>query len=61
MSSPKVVNEPCSKCRNGEMTHPELYIFECNICGYKYKMHPAAKSKTVEILNKSNWEENKRA
>lgn len=49
-------------CICGErITHPEAYVYECLGCSFKFKMHPAAKSKTVEILNKSNLEENKRA
>ena len=49
------LGELCNFC--GErITHPELYVYKCLGCGLKFKMHPAAKSKTVEILNKSNKE-----
>jgi len=36
------------------MTHPELYVWECDICGFKYRINPAAKKKdTIEILKES--------
>jgi uncharacterized protein (DUF983 family) len=56
-SSQKIQNGPCPKCCDGKMLHPELYVFECNICGFKYRINPAAKKKdTIEILQKSIFE-----
>ena len=56
-SSPKNIYEPCSECSDGKMIHPELYVYECNICGFKYRIKPAAKKEdTIEILQKSIFE-----
>ena len=45
-------------CKCGErITHPEVYVYECLGCGLKFKMNPAAKSKTVEIFKKSKYKE----
>lgn len=45
---------PCTECSNGQITHPELYVYECNICGFKYRIDPAAKKENIiEILKKS--------
>lgn len=53
-SSPRTVNEACPECSNGVMTHLEPYVYECNVCGFKYRINPAAKKKdTIEILQKS--------
>lgn len=50
----KTIHEPCSECSNGKMIHTEVYVYECNVCGFKYRINPAAKKKeTIEILQKS--------
>ena len=59
MSKPWLINEPCPKCSKGEITRPGLYIHECNICEFKYRVNPAAKHKFIEILKKSILENKK--
>ena len=56
-SSPKIVSETCSECNRGKMIHSKLNVWECDFCGFKYRMDPAAKKKdTVESLQKSIFE-----
>ena len=39
------------KCRCGAtMENSELYTYECPVCGFKYKMHPADPKKSITVL-----------
>lgn len=53
------IGEICPKCGKSRLDHPEVYIFECPSCKFKYKCDPSERS-PIKILHKSNFKPNRK-
>lgn len=43
--------ELCGRCLKGKITHPKLYTYKCNFCGFEYEINPNSRKDSVRIIN----------
>lgn len=55
-----IFHEKCSKCDTGLMIHTQLYTWECNHCGFSYKIDPSGRIPKITILNRGKCDSFKR-